>query len=90
MISRFYHAGLLGCSHIGGWKTMDNKESTYQSFLLRLWLADGDGKPAWRASLERPLTGERKGFANLAELSLYLEQLTHIASKKGQNGYENQ
>ena len=69
---------------------MDSNESTYHSFLLRLWLADDDRKPAWRASLERPLTGERKGFSNLDELSLYLEQLTHIASKKGQNGYENQ
>jgi hypothetical protein len=69
---------------------MDSKESTYHSFLLRLWLADDDGKPAWRASLERPLTGERKGFANLDELSLYLEQLTHIDSKMVQDGYENQ
>jgi len=57
---------------------MANEESGYLSFLLRLWLADNDGEPVRRVSLESPLTGERKGFANLEDLCSYLEQLTDI------------
>ncbi len=48
-------------------------EKNYHSFLLRLWRVQVDGKVAWRASLENPFTGERKGFANLSELIVYLE-----------------
>lgn len=61
---------------------MDNKELSYMSFLLRLWLADDGRDSVWRASLEFPHTGERKGFANLNELILYLEELTHVVSKE--------
>jgi len=60
---------------------MDSEESTYHSFLLRLWLVNDNGRPAWRASLEQPRTGERKGFSNLDDLGLFLEQLT-ISTQK--------
>ena len=44
----------------------------YLSYLLRLWLA-GDNDPAeWRAALIDPLTGERRGFASLEEMTTYL------------------
>jgi len=46
----------------------------YRSFLLRLWQVDEDRKRAWRFSLERPLSGERKGFANLGELLTFLHE----------------
>jgi hypothetical protein len=48
-------------------------EKIYHSFLLRLWRVQVDGKLVWRASLENSFTGERKGFANLRELIVYLE-----------------
>ncbi len=44
----------------------------YQSFLLRLWQVNTEGKRAWRFSLENSVTGERRGFANLGELLVFL------------------
>jgi hypothetical protein len=66
-------------------ENMTNKDTHYLSFLLRLWLADDDGEPARRVSIESPLTGERKGFANLDELCRYLHLLTEIESEDTQN-----
>ena len=49
----------------------------YRVFLLRLWQADGDdGTPIWRAALENARTGERRGFADLAQLCAFLEAQT--------------
>ena len=47
-------------------------EMGYRSFLLRLWQVDTEGKRAWRFSLENSATGERRGFANLGELLVFL------------------
>ena len=47
----------------------------YQSFLLRLWQVDVEGVRAWRFSLEKPMSGERRGFSNLGELMSYLIQI---------------
>lgn len=47
-------------------------EMGYRSFLLRLWQVDTEGKHAWRFSLENSTTGERRGFANLGELLVFL------------------
>ena len=44
----------------------------YQSFLLRLWQVNTEGIRAWRFSLENSVTGERRGFANLGELLVFL------------------
>lgn len=46
---------------------------SYLSYLLRLWQAGHRDNPVWRASLESPMTGERRGFANLKELFAFLE-----------------
>jgi hypothetical protein len=52
-------------------------EQRYRAYLLRLWQADGDdGRPAWRAALEDARTGERRGFADLARLCVFLEAQT--------------
>ena len=52
----------------------------YLSYLLRLWQARVDGELVWRASLESPRTGERRGFANLADLFAFLEEeVGHMA-----------
>ena len=45
----------------------------YESFLLRVWESDQAGELIWRASLESTDTGERHGFADLADLFAYLE-----------------
>jgi hypothetical protein len=51
-------------------------EQQYHSFLLRLWRSGPAASPRWRASLEDTRTGERRGFASLAEAFAFLEQHT--------------
>jgi hypothetical protein len=49
----------------------------YRAYILRLWLAEGDdGRPVWRAALEDARSGERHGFAILAQLCVFLEEQT--------------
>ena len=62
------------------------EETDYLSFLLRLWRRPhdettcrgeeeserGTGEPGWRASLEKPYTGERIGFGSVDELFDFL------------------
>lgn len=43
-------------------------------YLLRLWLTDEEGRPAWRASLESVHNGERRSFPGLEELFEFLRQ----------------
>ena len=45
----------------------------YLSYLLRLWQVNEGTDAPWRASLENPQTGARRGFATLAELFSHLE-----------------
>jgi hypothetical protein len=52
----------------------DPEQCNYQSFLLRLW-REGS-QPQWRASLQSTVTGERFGFAGLADLHEFLVQQT--------------
>ena len=54
---------------------MDPIQSDYHSYLLRLWRVQGEEGDCWRASLEEVQTGELKGFADLAALVDYLEEL---------------
>jgi hypothetical protein len=59
---------------------MDKEQADYLSYLLRLWRVSGEEKAVWRASLESPHTGERKGFAGLADLFTFLEgEISHAA-----------
>lgn len=51
----------------------------YLSYMLRLWQVQEDGELTWRASLESPQTGERRGFSNLAVLFAFLEEQTRCA-----------
>ncbi|MFO7538143.1 MAG: hypothetical protein R6X32_08775 [Chloroflexota bacterium] len=48
----------------------------YFSCLLRLWETEADGQIVWRVLLEYPATGQRRGFASLAELFVFLEEET--------------
>jgi hypothetical protein len=58
----------------------------YVSFLLRLWETNDQGESRWRASLERPRTGERHGFASLQDLFAFLEAQTSEEERHGQSG----
>jgi hypothetical protein len=53
----------------------------YVSYLLRLWQAQSQEGLVWRASLEQANTGERRGFASLADLYAFLEQVTASANE---------
>ena len=55
---------------------MSGERRRYVSYLLRLWQTEIEGALVWRASLESAHTGERRGFASLAELHAFLEQET--------------
>ena len=52
---------------------MPKRQSGYLSYMLRLWQTRDGEKRVWRASLEIPGTGERRGFASLKELFDFLE-----------------
>jgi hypothetical protein len=55
---------------------MEEERPDYLSYLLRLWRVREHGPPAWRASLQRPGSGERLSFATLDELFAYLRRQT--------------
>ena len=50
------------------------ESSRYQAYLLRLWLTGDDDTAVWRASLEDPRTGERRGFADVDSLLAFLSE----------------
>ena len=56
-----------------GDKLLHSENAGRVSYLLRLWRAERDGRIVWRASLQDPDTGERQGFATLADLLAFLE-----------------
>jgi len=55
---------------------MVQEHDRYRAYLLRLWRASGDECSLWRASLEDPHTGERRGFADLESLFAFLKEQT--------------
>lgn len=54
---------------------MVNKKAEYYSFLLRMWRVE-NGEQKRRATLENVESGEKHGFATLAELLKYLEEIS--------------
>jgi hypothetical protein len=51
---------------------MTTRQRFYRSYLLRMWqVADGEAL-LWRASVEVPGTGERRGFGSLEELCRWI------------------
>ena len=62
---------------------MTREQQRYLSYLLRLWQTSDGEKQIWRASLESPGTGERRGFASLADLFDFL--LAQAESQSEQN-----
>lgn len=45
----------------------------YASYLLRIWRSGAGAAARWHASLEDTRTGERHGFADLADAVAFLE-----------------
>jgi len=62
------------------------KTKEYLSFLLRLWRVKQNDENGWRASLENPHTGEKRGFASLELLVDFLrEQMRRKGEKQGKD-----
>jgi hypothetical protein len=53
---------------------MSEEPDAYQTYVLRLWRARCQGEWQWRASIERPHTGERHAFAGLEQFFVYLRE----------------
>lgn len=54
-------------------KLVKDRKRRYLAYLLRLWQVRDKGQTDWRASIEHAHTGEKRGFAGLAELVAFLE-----------------
>ncbi len=67
---------------------MSSEQRGYISYLLRLWQIKSGGELVWRASLESPHTGERKGFASLDDLFAFLRR--QIGAASDTNGDEDE
>ena len=55
---------------------MMGEQPGYLAYMLRMWRVDTGRGPIWRASLESPHTGERRGFVNLESLFAFLVKKT--------------
>jgi len=55
---------------------MKKQKQRYLSYLLRLWQTSDGEELLWRASLEMPGTGDRRGFASLKDMFDFLEAQT--------------
>ena len=65
---------------------MLEKPPRYRSYLLAFWeerSQDSGVAETWRFSLQDPHTGQRRGFACLADLVALLEQETAPVDKDG-------
>ncbi|NLS80204.1 MAG: hypothetical protein GXY76_23445 [Chloroflexi bacterium] len=69
---------------------MQERERPHLSYLLRLWLAEGDAGPVWRATLQEARTGESRSFATLEEAFSYLEQATSALAQEHEEGSEKE
>ncbi|MFQ5419724.1 MAG: hypothetical protein ACE5FD_11405 [Anaerolineae bacterium] len=61
---------LTVCQYAG---SMVQKPRIYHSFLLRMWQADGNGKPIWRFSLEDSRTGVCHNFPDMEAMLSFLK-----------------
>ena len=53
-----------------------NERRRYHAYMLRLWETSNGERRIWRASLESPSSGERRGFRSLQSLIEFLEAQT--------------
>jgi hypothetical protein len=69
---------------------MPDDRSSYLSYLLRLWRVSGVTPPLWHASLEHPRTHERRSFADLASLFVFLQEQMGADTHQGQHALPNE
>lgn len=60
---------------------MTKEQTSYLSYLLRLWQTGEGEEQAWHASLESPGTRRRQGFASLETLFDFLKSQTEIEAR---------
>ena len=65
---------------------MTTQEPRYLAFMLRLWQVRDNDEMVWRASLEDPHTGERRGFASLEMLVAFLREQARSATQNQEQG----
>ena len=53
-----------------------DRQRGYLAYMLRLWETSDGETQVWRASLESPGSGERRGFGDLQSLIAFLEAQT--------------
>ena len=61
---------------------MTTQEPRYLAYLLRLWQVRDNEEMIWRASLEDPHTGERRGFAALEMLFAFLREQARTETRQ--------
>ncbi|MFW6082786.1 MAG: hypothetical protein ACOC8C_01890 [Chloroflexota bacterium] len=62
----------------------------YLAYLLRLWQVQDETETGWRASVESPHTGERRGFADLEALFVFLTEKMRLESECDEMEEENE
>ena len=60
---------------------MDKQQTTSRSYLVRLWATGAAHQQVWRASLEDVQSGQRRGFATLEQLFVFLMEQTEQSGK---------
>jgi hypothetical protein len=61
---------------------MTKEQTSYLSYLLRLWQTGEGGEQAWRASLESPGAKRRQGFASLETMFDFLKGQTEALDRQ--------
>jgi hypothetical protein len=68
------------------WAAMMTKQQPdYLSYALHLWRPSDEEKGVWRASLQSARTRERRNFASLDDLFVFLWEQTGVYKKTGDN-----
>jgi len=62
------------------------EQPSYLSFVLRLFRADDEERPAWRIWLQSSLTGQREGFVSLDDLLDFLQRQMGMTSDAAGEG----
>ena len=55
---------------------MEQRDSGYRAYMVRLWRVDEVGDATWRVSVEDVHTGERRGFVDLEAFHAFLKETT--------------
>jgi hypothetical protein len=71
---------------------IESRSSRYRAYMLRFWQVRdhlSEGPAVWRFSLEDPLTGERRCFADVHNLAAFLQSATSAVGKHSPGSAES-